>query len=903
MTRRLLAVLALPVLLLTAPSVRAQADCGTWQSTFAAPGTDDQILDWAVYDDGSGPALYAAGAFTSIGAQPIQGVARWNGTSWSPVGNSPRFVTSIEVYDDGSGSELYAGGSLSHIFVGVDTGVARWNGTIWHLVPGIDTASTFAMQVFDDGTGPALFLAGAFHLTGITPFQHVVRWDGTGVVTPTGSGLPGASHRALAVYDDGSGARLYTGNNSTTGGVYVWNGTGWTPTTPALPGARINALATYTDASGTALYAAGRFDSIGGTTYHGIARYDGTAWSPLGSGVTGGFTTIHALVVHDEGTGPRLVAGGVFTHAGGIPAEGVASWDGTTWRPIDPGLSLNYARSLASFDDGSGPGLYVGGEFQRAGRVAAARAAVWRAGAWHRIAAGEGLGGTVECLLRFDDGTGPVLYAGGEFQTAGTTLAQSIARWDGQAWSALGAPMDTDGEVHALGAYDSGSGSRLYAGGDFTRIGGASADGIASWNGTSWTPLGLGIQPGQINVVDTMVVFDSGAGPELVVGGTFSMAGGVPAANIARWNGSSWSALGSGTNNRVRDLIVHDDGTGPALYACGWFNNAGGVSVPYVARWNGTAWSAVGSSAQYSGFNQMNDLEVYDDGFGPKLFMSGLADFGNGLASVVIWDGAGWFALGALPSGFAEALTVFHDGQWPKLHAAFRDYNSSPTRTAIHAWDGFQWSAPVGTVTGTTGNVTSFGVLDAEADGVPDLYVGGGFRDMNGVSSANLALFRSCGTVGTVQCAGDGTGHNCPCNNHGASGHGCANSNFAGGAALTNVGLASIGSDTLELVAEGLTGTSALFFQGTAPFGGGNGIVFDDGLLCAGGATQRLRTVSVIGGSARLPQAGGPSLSVLGQILAPSEIRTYQVRYRNAASFCTPGTTNFTNGLRIVWSL
>ena len=66
MTHRLLAVLALPVLLLTAPSAPAQADCGTWQSTFAAPGSDDVIVDWTEYDDGSGPALYAAGWFKSM---------------------------------------------------------------------------------------------------------------------------------------------------------------------------------------------------------------------------------------------------------------------------------------------------------------------------------------------------------------------------------------------------------------------------------------------------------------------------------------------------------------------------------------------------------------------------------------------------------------------------------------------------------------------------------------------------------------------------------------------------------------------------------------------------------------------------------------------------------------------
>lgn len=505
-------------------------------------------------------------------------------------------------------------------------------------------------------------------------------------------------------------------------------------------------------------------------------------------------------------------------------------------------------------------------------------------GDWQSTFAAPGADDPILDWAVFDDGPGPTLYAAGFFTSIGDLNVSGVARWNGQAWSALGAPVATDGAVLALGSYDSGSGAQLHAGGEFTRIGGTDASNIARWNGTSWSPLGAGLD----GLADAIAVFDSGAGPELVVGGTFTMADGVPAANIARWNGTSWSALGLGTSSRVRDLIVHDDGTGPALYACGWFASAGGVDVPRVARWNGSTWSAVGSSTQYVGFQQMNDLEVYDTGSGPELYMCGYADLGNGLQSVVRWDGASWTAVGALPSGFAEALTVFHDGDYPALHAAFRDLNSSPSRTTIHAWDGFQWTALAGEFAGREGHVRSMAAFDGEADGVP---------------AANLASWRSCGTVGTVACPGDGSNAACPCGNTGASGHGCANSAFAGGAVLSSNGLASLGSDTLQLVAAGMSGTSALFFQGTAQLGGGGGIMLDDGLWCAGGALVRLRTAPVSGGSASVPLAGDPRLSVSGLILGPSEIRTYQVRYRNAASFCTPGTTNFTNGLRIVWSL
>ncbi|MDO8628897.1 MAG: right-handed parallel beta-helix repeat-containing protein, partial [Phycisphaerales bacterium] len=65
----------------------------------------------------------------------------------------------------------------------------------------------------------------------------------------------------------------------------------------------------------------------------------------------------------------------------------------------------------------------------------------------------------------------------------------------------------------------------------------------------------------------------------------FTTAGGGSANRIAKWNGSAWSALGTGMNAEVYALTVFDGGTGPALYAGGIFTTAGGVSAHYIARW------------------------------------------------------------------------------------------------------------------------------------------------------------------------------------------------------------------------------------------------------------------------------------------------------------------------------
>lgn len=112
--------------------------------------------------------------------------------------------------------------------------------------------------------------------------------------------------------------------------------------------------------------------------------------------------------------------------------------------------------------------------------------------------------------------------------------------------------------------------------------------------------------------VEDLTVFDDGGGPALYAGGTFTNAGGVAANHVAKWDGSSWSALGSGMDDDVHALTVFDDRGGPALYAGGGFITAGGVSANGIARWNGSSWSGLGSRMD----DDVYALTVFDDGGG-----------------------------------------------------------------------------------------------------------------------------------------------------------------------------------------------------------------------------------------------------------------------------------------------
>jgi len=140
----------------------------------------------------------------------------------------------------------------------------------------------------------------------------------------------------------------------------------------------------------------------------------------------------------------------------------------------------------------------------------------------------------VWALAVFDDGTGPALYAGGEFGTGFLQPGHHITKWNGTSWEALGSGIN--GPVRALGVFDDGSGPALYAGGYFTTAGGQPANSIARWDGQSWTPLAGGVVADFFSGVSDFATFDdgSGAGAALFVGGAFVLSDGSDS-YLAKW--------------------------------------------------------------------------------------------------------------------------------------------------------------------------------------------------------------------------------------------------------------------------------------------------------------------------------------------------------------------------------
>jgi hypothetical protein len=258
--------------------------------------------------------------------------------------------------------------------------------------------------------------------------------------------------------------------------------------------------------------AGGTFSSAGGLPANNVGTWDGTSWSALGTGTN---SAVFALTSHNG----ALIAGGNFTVAGGVSASGIAMWDGTSWSALGTGLSnAGFGYALLSV----GSVLYVGGSFVTAGGVTVNNIAAWDGTSWSAL--GSGTNSTVRSLTSFEG----AVIAGGAFTQAGGIPAYGVARWDGTSWSAVGNGFST-ATVYALAEYN----HTLIATGSFTQTrDGATVNNIARWDGTSWSALGTGLTQGD-DFSQGLALTTSGN--YLYVAGRFSVAGGKSSYNTARW--------------------------------------------------------------------------------------------------------------------------------------------------------------------------------------------------------------------------------------------------------------------------------------------------------------------------------------------------------------------------------
>jgi len=314
------------------------------------------------------------------------------------------------------------------------------------------------------------------------------------------------------------------------------------------------------------------------------------------------------------------------------------AWDNAIGQPGMGGVGGGGVHALVVWNGN----LFAGGNFTSAGNSEFAyRTARWDGSAWNHFNAG--LNARVNAMTVFDG----QLIAGGYFTDSGGTTVNGIASWTSSnwPWQPLGSGVTWEnkypGDVHALTVYN----GELIAGGYFDTAGGVPSNSIARWNGTTWQPLGSGMI---YDEVYALTVYNG----ELIAGGSFSTAGGVPANSIARWNGTSWQPLGNGVNGDVYALSVYEG----ELIVGGAFYTAGTLSASNIARWNGTSWQPLGNGVN-GNRSFVYALSVYEG----ELIVGGWFNTAGTLSAsnIARWNGTSWQPLGNGVNSDVYALSVY----------------------------------------------------------------------------------------------------------------------------------------------------------------------------------------------------------------------------------------------------
>ena len=169
----------------------------------------------------------------------------------------------------------------------------------------------------------------------------------------------------------------------------------------------------------------------------------------------------------------------------------------------------------------------------------------------------------------------------------------ALMEWDGDTtfseFENITQSMDPSGGVFEVIKYK----NEIYVGGNDIGLNGSVMNKVMRWNGTQWRDLDGGILPlGNWGGINDMIVYKG----DLYMGGLFIQDNHTKEHNIARWDGNKWKTVGGGVGNlsvgieSIEEMYVADG----YLYVVGKFATAGGVPAQNIARWDGYEWCGCG---------------------------------------------------------------------------------------------------------------------------------------------------------------------------------------------------------------------------------------------------------------------------------------------------------------------
>lgn len=474
--------------------------------------------------------------------------------TWSNKFSVPGIVGSIHA-SGSDGQNLYIGGNFKSVGGIKTNNIVKWDGEKWlTLGVGSENGLDFTVQAITYAN-EKLFVGGMFSKAGSKEAYGLAYWDGANwhsVVDSESKGLI-----RYSIFE----------NDTTILQPFVWE------------------LFVHNNK----LYIGGDFDLAGDLPAKGVAVWDlvEEKWETLNGGLLGTYATEPVYAYAFTAIEDEVYVGGKFYSAGGVPAQHIAKWDGENWTALGEAEGFIYRLQVDRENN-----LYAQGYYNSNGANNESGIAKFDGSTWSSIPAPDNYYSGINRFKIYDD----ILYVGGSFEhKEGLTASAGFALWDGNDWKLIYGLGQTYNDFFLGGAKDIELiNERMYLAGDFTLAGDLYVRNVVEWDESNnqWIMLddgsaNKGILDGTIGIIERT---ENG----IIAAGSFHVAGGVYARNIAKWNGSEWESLGTSYNNGVRGYINDVLVDGNDIYVGGYFGSAGTVEAYHVAKWDGERWSSIG---------------------------------------------------------------------------------------------------------------------------------------------------------------------------------------------------------------------------------------------------------------------------------------------------------------------
>jgi hypothetical protein len=311
-------------------------------------------------------------------------------------------------------------------------------------------------------------------------------------------------------------------------------------------------------------------------------------------------------VIFDSVHNELIVSSKFLTQIGSLPVRGIARWNGSRWDSLAGGINT------------------------------------------HSIP--NGPGGNVLCGIPYNG----KLLVGGQFKSIGGINATSLALWDGIKWDSLPkrAFSFNSNAPQINGLFKSGN--LIYISGNFTTIAGQPATGLATWDGSTFSPITF--------------TFNSfiGVGRPIIYKNDLYITGGyfynppfyIDNSDVMRYDGTDWNSMIpggiKGFAGGVSDMVVFNN----ELYIAGHFLISDGNLANNIMKYDGTIWKDIGFGAS-SNFQQIRKLIVHKN----KLWAYGCFDIVANIPafSVSVFDGINWCTLQDTVDNCIGSATIYND--------------------------------------------------------------------------------------------------------------------------------------------------------------------------------------------------------------------------------------------------